>query len=39
VLSGLPLRQTTGFVESLLSLSGLDWPVPDYTRFAAVRST
>lgn len=31
VLFGLPLRQATGFVESLLSLSGLDWPVPDYT--------
>jgi len=28
VLFGLPLRQTTGFIESLLSLSGLDWPVP-----------
>lgn len=31
VLFGLSLRQTTGFVESLLVLSGLDWPVPDYT--------
>lgn len=31
VLFGLPLRQTTGFLESLLNLSGLDWPVPDYT--------
>ena len=31
VLFGLPLRQTTGFVESMLALSGLDWPVPDYT--------
>ena len=31
VLFGLPLRQATGFVESLLALSGLDWPVPDYT--------
>jgi hypothetical protein len=30
-LFGLPLRQTTKFVESLLSMSGLDWPVPDYT--------
>ena len=28
VLSGLPLRQTTGFVASLLKLAGLDWPVP-----------
>lgn len=31
MLFGLPLRQATGFVESLLALSGLDWPVPDYT--------
>ena len=31
VLFGLPLRQATGFVESLLALSGLDWSVPDYT--------
>jgi len=31
VLLGLPLRQTTGFVESVLALSGLDCPVPDYT--------
>ena len=25
VLFGMPLRQTTGFVESLLRLAGLDW--------------
>jgi len=25
VLFGMPLRQTTGFVESLLRLVGLDW--------------
>lgn len=31
VLFGLPLCQSTGFVESLLALSGLDLPVPDYT--------
>lgn len=31
VLFGLPLRQTTGFVESLLKLSKLDWEEPDYT--------
>ncbi len=31
VLFGLPLRQTTGFVHSLLQLSGLEWPVPDYS--------
>ena len=29
VLFGLPLRQMTGFVASLLPLAGLDWPVPD----------
>lgn len=31
VLFGLPLRQTTGFVESLLKLVGLDWSVPDFS--------
>ena len=31
VLFGMPLRQTTGFVGSLLRLAGLDWPVPDYS--------
>lgn len=30
VLFGMPLRQTTGFVESLLRLAGLDWAVPDF---------
>ena len=29
-LFGLPLRQTTGLVASLLELAGLDWPVPDW---------
>ena len=28
---GLPLRQTTGFVESLLKGVGLDWFVPDFS--------
>ena len=28
VLFGMALRQTTGFVESLLRLIGLDWAVP-----------
>jgi hypothetical protein len=27
-LFGLPLRQTTGLVASLLKLAKLDWPVP-----------
>ena len=30
-LFGLPLRQSIGLVESLLRLSGLDWPVPDFS--------
>ena len=30
-LFGLPLRQTTGLVASLLELAGLDWPVPDFS--------
>jgi hypothetical protein len=31
VLFGLPLRQTTGFVESLLERVGLNWSVPDFS--------
>ena len=30
-LLGMPLRQTTGFVEALLQLVGLDWAVPDFS--------
>jgi hypothetical protein len=30
-LFGLPLRQTTGLVASLVELAGLDWPVPDFS--------
>ncbi len=30
-LFGLPLRQATGLVASLLKLAKLDWPVPDYS--------
>jgi hypothetical protein len=30
-LFGLPLRQTTGMVASLLELAGLGWPVPDFS--------
>jgi len=26
---GLPLRQTTGMLPSILQMAGLDWPVPD----------
>jgi len=31
VLFGMALRQTTGFVESLLQLSGLEWVVPNFS--------
>lgn len=31
-LFGLALRQASGFVQSLLALSGLRWPVPDFSR-------
>ena len=31
VLFGMALRQTTGFVESLLRLTGLDWDVPNFS--------
>ena len=31
VLFGMALRQTTGFVESLLRLAGLDWTVPNFS--------
>ena len=30
-LFGLPLRQTTGMVSSLLNLAGFAWPVPDFS--------
>ena len=31
MLFGLPLRQTTGFVERLLRLIGSNWAVPDFS--------
>lgn len=31
VLFGVPLRQTTGMVASILSMARLDWPVPDFS--------
>lgn len=31
VLFGMPLRQTTRFVQSLLHLVGLDWSAPDFS--------
>lgn len=39
VLFGLPLRQTTGFVESLLKLVGLDWSVPDFSTLCRRQKT
>ena len=39
VLFGLPLRQTTGFVESLLKLVGLDWAVPDFSKLCRRQRT
>lgn len=35
VLFNMALRQTTGFVESLLSLVGLDWAAPDFSTTAS----
>jgi hypothetical protein len=31
VLVGLPLRQTTGMVASILEMAGLNGPVPDFS--------
>ena len=39
VLFGLPLRQTTGFVASLMKLAGLDWPVPDFSTLCRRQKT
>jgi hypothetical protein len=39
VLFGLPLRQTTGFVVSLLMLVGLDWSVPDFSTLCRRQKT
>jgi hypothetical protein len=39
VLFGLPLRQTTGFVASLLKLAGLHWPVPDFSTLCRRQKT
>ena len=39
VLFGLPLRQTTGFVESLLEFIGLDWSVPDFSTLCRRQKT
>ena len=39
VLFGMALRQTTGFVESLLRLIGLDWEVPDFSTLSRRQKT
>jgi hypothetical protein len=39
VLFGMALRQTTGFVESLLQLTGLDWAVPDFSTLSRRQRT
>src|SRR5574343_1690211 len=38
-LFGLPLRQVIGFVQSLIDLAGLDWPVPDYSTLCRRQKT
>jgi hypothetical protein len=39
VLFGMALRQTTGFVESLLRLIGLSWDVPDFSTLSRRQKT
>jgi hypothetical protein len=39
VLFGMALRQTTGFVGSLLQLVGLDWAVPDFSALSRREKT
>ena len=39
VLFGMALRQTTGFVESLLGLISLDWTVPDFSTLSGRQKT
>ena len=39
VLFGLPLRQATGFMESLLKLVGLGWSVPDFSTLCRRQKT
>jgi hypothetical protein len=39
VLFGMPLRQTTGFVQSLLRLVGLDWAAPDFSTLCRRQQT
>lgn len=39
VMFGLSLRQTTGMVASILSMAGLDWPVPDFSTLSRRQKT
>lgn len=39
VMFGMPLRQTTDFVESLLKLVGLGWEVPDFSTLCCREKT
>ena len=39
VLFGMALRQTTGFVESLLGLISLDWAVPNFSTLSRRQKT
>ena len=39
LLFGMALRQTTGFVESLLCLIGLNWTVPDVSTLSRRQKT
>jgi hypothetical protein len=39
VLFGMALRQTTGFVGSLLRLTGLDWDVPNFSTICRRQKT
>ena len=39
VLFGMPIRQITGFVQSLLRLVGLDWVVPDFSTLSRRHKT
>jgi hypothetical protein len=39
VLFGMALRQTTGFVASLLKLAGFDWSVPNFSTLSRRQKT
>ena len=39
VLFGLPLRQTSGMVASILEMAELDWPVPDLSTLSRRQKT